>query len=149
MSNSCTIYSNRNYSEILAYFEEIGFTDVTDSEDVKSFQRYYSEGTLRISLKKRIEQGDSFSKMIGGTWNFVRMIETRNKVQKEELIRRVLDCKTAIGLVSEPEYVEDDKRADYIYKLAEMFDGVIFNGSEMIDKSGKLILDDEGNSDLG
>ena len=148
MSNSCTIYSSTDYNEILAYFEDIGFNDVTDSENVKSFQRHYSEGTLRISLKKRIEQGDNFSKMIGGTWNFVRMIETKNKIQKEGLIRHILDCKTAIGLVSEPKYVKDDKRADYIYKLAEMFDGVIFNGSEMIDKSGKLILDDEGNSEI-
>jgi hypothetical protein len=148
MSNSCTIYSSKNYDEVLAYFENLGITDVTDSKDVKSFQRYYIEGSLRISLNRRIEQGDSFSKMIGGTWNFVRMIETNNKVQKEWLTRHILDCKTAIGLVSEPEYVEDDKRFDYIYKLAEMFDGVIFNGSEMIDKSGKLILDDEGNSEL-
>jgi hypothetical protein len=149
MSNSCTIYSSKDYNEILVYFEDIGFSDVTDSEGVKSFQRHFIEGTLRISLKQQIKRGDGFSSLIRGTCNFFDNIETKYEEQKKELTTRILSCKTAIGLVSEPEYVKDDKRADYIYKLAEMFDGIIFNGSEMIDKSGKLILDDEGNSELG
>lgn len=147
MASSCTIYSSKDYSEILNYFEEIGFKEVTDSE-VKSFQRHFFEGTLLISLKKQIERGDSFSSLIRGTWNYVENIETKYQEVQKDLANKILACQTAIGLVSEPEYTEDDKRADYIYKLAQMFDGIIFNGSEMIDKNGKLILDDEGNSEL-
>lgn len=148
MSNSCTIYSSRDYAEILNYFEDLGFEDVSDSDDVKSFQRHFFEGDLRISLKRPIKRGDSFSGLILGTWNFIENIDTKYERQKKDLIKKISECKTVIGLVSEPNYVENDKRADYIYKLAEMFDGVIFNGSEMISKKGQLILDRDGNSNL-
>jgi hypothetical protein len=160
MIQNCTIYSNKEYKDILAHFENLQWRDVSDGLsdmevpdesdlEVKMFARYFFDETLlRISLKRRIEQGDSFSKMIGGTWNFFRMIETEHEAQKEELTHRILECKTAIGIRAEPEFTLTDKRLDFVFELMEMFDGIIFNGEAMLDKEGKVILDYAGNTAL-
>jgi hypothetical protein len=51
--------------------------------------------------------------MIGGTWNFLRIIETTHEKVKDKLIDFVLDCETVIGIVAEPDFTETDKRATF------------------------------------
>jgi hypothetical protein len=146
MNQYRTIFSHKNYDEILNYLENLKITEVKDSE-VKAFNLNYSEGNLQVSVKKRIEQGDDFSQMIGGTWNFFRMIETEHEKVKDELIDFVLDCETAIGIVADSDFTETDERATFIYKLMEIFDGIMFDGQGMVDKKGKVILDYDGSSE--
>jgi hypothetical protein len=147
MSQYRTIFSNKNYDEILNYLETLKLTEVKESE-VKTFEVNYKEGNLQISIRKEIERGDSFSKMILGTWNFLRMIETEHEKVKDELIDFVLECETAIGIVADSDFTETDERATFIYKLMEMFDGLMFDGQGMVDKKGKIILDYDGSSEI-
>lgn len=86
--------------------------------------------------------------MILGTWNFFDNIETKYEKQQKELVNRILSRNSAVGVLADPEFTKTDKRLDFVFSLAELFDGVIFNGSEMIDKKGRLILDQAGNSEL-
>lgn len=147
MSQSCTIYLEKGYSDILAYLESLEMREVSDSE-VKTFERNYFEGSLRVSLKKQAYAGDGFSSMILGTWNFFRDVETKHENQQKDLLNRILSCQSAVGVAANPEFTETDKRLDFVFELARLFDGVIFNGSEMIDQKGRLILDQAGNSEL-
>ncbi len=147
MNQYRTIFSSKNYDEILNYLETLKLTEVKDS-DVKTFETNYKEGNLQVSIKKRIEGGDSFSMMILGTWNFLRNIETNYDKQKKELINRISECETAIGIVADSNFTETDERATFIYKLMEMFDGIMFDGQGMIDKKGKVILDHDGSSEI-
>jgi hypothetical protein len=147
MSQYRTIFSSKNYDEILNYLETLKLTEVKDS-DVITFETNYKEGNLQVSIKKRIEGGDSFSMMILGAWNFLRNIETKYDKQKKELIHRVSECETAIGIVTNSNFTETDERATFIYKLMEMFDGIMFDGQGMTDKNGKLILDYDGSSEV-
>jgi hypothetical protein len=146
MNQYRTIFSHKNYDEILNYLENLKITEVKDSE-VKTFEVNYKEGNLQISIRKQIERGDSFSKMILGTWNFLRMIETTHEKVKDELIDVVLECETAIGIVADSDFTETDERATFIYKLMEIFDGIMFDGQGMVDKKGKVILDYDGSSE--
>jgi hypothetical protein len=148
MSQYRTIFTSKNYDKILNYLKTLKLTEIKDS-DVKTFETNYKEGNLQVSVKKQIEGGDSFSKMILGTWNFLRNIETSYDKQKKELINRVSECETAIGIVSDSNFTEADERTTFIYKLMEMFDGIMFDGQGMIDKNGKIILDHDGSSELG
>jgi hypothetical protein len=147
MSQYRTIFSSKNFDEILNYVEKTRLTKVKDS-DLMTFEANYPEGNLQLSIKKQIERGDSFSMMILGTWNFLRNIETKYDKQKKELIHLVSECETAIGIVTDSNFTETDERATFIYKLMEMFDGIMFDGQGMIDKNGKLILDHDGSSEV-
>lgn len=147
MSQFCTIYVEKAYSDVLTYLESLELREISDAE-VKTFERKYFEGSLRVSLKKQVEAGDDFSGMILGTWNFFRDIETKHESLQKDLLNRILFSNTAIGIAANPEFTETDKRLDFVFGLAEQFDGIIFNGSEMIDKKGRLILDQAGNSEL-
>jgi hypothetical protein len=147
MNQYRTIFSHKNYDEILNYLESIKLTEVKDS-DIRTFDINYKEGNLQISIRKQIERGDSFSKMILGTWNFLRNIETSYNNQKKELITRISECETAIGIVADSNFTETDERATFIYKLMEMFDGIMFDGQGMVDKKGKIILDYDGSSEI-
>ncbi len=159
MVKNCTIYSSKEYEEILTYLENDGMRDVSDGLsdmevpdksdlEIKMFERNYFEGNLRISLKKQFERGDSFSHLIAGTWNFLETIETEHEAQKKKLTHRILECKTAIGIRAEPVFTLTDKRLDCVFRITEMCDGIIFNGSEMLDRNGELILDKDGNSEI-
>ncbi len=147
MNQYRTIFSNKNYDEILHYVETLKLNEIRDS-DIRTFDANYKEGNLQISIKKQIERGDSFSKMILGTWNFLRNIETSYDNQKKDLITRISECETAIGIVTDSNFTETDERATFIYKLMEMFDGIMFDGQGMTDKNGKIILDYDGSSEL-
>jgi hypothetical protein len=160
MTQNCTIYSSKEYEQVLAYFESLKWREVSDGLsdmevpdksdiEVKMFARYFFDETLlRVSLKKGYERGDSFSHLILGTCNFFDNIETEHEIQKKELTNRILECKTAIGIRADPEFTLTDKRLDFVFEIMEMFDGIIFNGEAMLDKEGKVILDYVGNTAL-
>jgi hypothetical protein len=147
MSQYRTIFSSKIFDEILNYVEKTRLTKVKDS-DLITFEANYPEGNLQLSIKKQIERGDSFSKLILGTHNFFRMIETRHKKLQEVLLKKISSCDATIGIVADSDFTETDERATFIYKLMEMFDGIMFDGQGMTDKNGKLILDYDGSSEL-
>jgi hypothetical protein len=146
MSN-CTVYSKANYEVVLNYINNTELQEVT-GESLKTFSKIFAEGSLRISINKREFAGDSFSGMILGTWNLFENIEAKNTVVQKELTAKILDSEVALGIVAEPDFTETDKRLDVIFDLAERFEGIIFNGAEMLDKKGRVILDNEGNSEI-
>ncbi len=147
MSQACTIYSPRDFQEVYDFLESTDIVEVPDADTV-SFEKTYVEGNLKIALKRQIERGDSFSSLLRGTWNYFDTISTDHTEQKNQLTNRILETNTAIGIVADPEFNDEDERLDLVFKLSELFDGVIFNGSMMLNKDGQVILDSEGNSDL-
>ncbi|NJM54180.1 MAG: hypothetical protein HC846_12835, partial [Blastocatellia bacterium] len=130
MEQNLTIYAAEECEKIRGYLETLEMKDVSNGESdmdesdqsdlqVKTFEKQFDEGLLRVSLKKRFENGDSFSRIIGGTWNFFRMISTENEKQKKELLTRILECKTAIGIKAIPLTTLTDKRLDFVFDLME------------------------------
>lgn len=146
MSN-CTVYSKANYEVVLNYISNTEVKEVVN-ESLRTFSKTFFEGNLKISINKRKSAGDSFSGMILGTWNLFENIETKNTAIQKELTSKILDSEVALGIVAEPDFTETDERLDVIFDLAEKFEGIIFNGAEMLDKKGRVILDQDGNSEL-
>jgi hypothetical protein len=150
MSQYRTIFINNSYNNILSYLERIGTLELEDDDDdnVRTFEKLFSNGKLKVSLKKQVERGDKFSFMVLGVCNFFENIETKFKNQKQTIINQLLDCETAIGIVADSNFTETDERATFIYNLMQMFDGIMFDGQGMTDKNGKIILDHDGSSEI-
>jgi hypothetical protein len=85
--------------------------------------------------------------MILGAHNYFRQIETENAGTQKNLADFILGCQSAVGIVAEPEFSGEDERLDIVFEIAERLDGVIFNGADMIDKKGRLILGGDGESE--
>lgn len=152
MKQSCTIYSRiESYQNITSIWEAL-----SDNNSEVSLRENESggvilktiSGRLELSLKKYEQSGDDFSHLILGTHNYFNQVETKYEKAKNNLLNSISQSKIAIGVGAEPSFTETDERLDIVFGIAEMLDGVIFNGSEMIDKDGQLILDKSGDSEL-
>lgn len=102
---------------------------------------------LRFSALRREKPGDSFSKLALSTFNFVEKIKTKNKVKKEEILRKISNVKMFIGIVGDPEILEAERHFDIIFALSERLDGLIFDGNAIIDKNGDLLLNRDGKTE--
>jgi hypothetical protein len=95
----------------------------------------------------KVQPGDQFSKIILGAANFFRRIKTDAVTNQNYIKAFVFDTKILIGVVAEPELVEAAGHYDLVFEVAERCDGLIFNGSGMVDPSGNLILGKDGDYD--
>ena len=96
---------------------------------------------------KKIRPGDQFSKIILGAANFFRRINTQATGNQEYLKDAIFKTTLLIGVVAEPELVEETGDFDLIFDVAESCDGLIFDGTGMVDASGSLLLNNEGEYD--
>jgi len=144
MTQSCTVYSPVvKHAEVLALVKRMarnGMVEVTGSEGAWDRIRVVlDDGSLVLNSMQRREPGDEFSRLILGTHNFFRTLET-DSPQKKKILDFLLSCQWAVGAVAEPEFNTEDERLDIIFAVAELLDGMIFNGSEMITSEGQPIL---------
>ena len=152
MKQSCTIYSQKeNYRNISSIWEDLSYDEseirLEDNESGIVTCKTAS-GNLELCFKEYKESADEFSHLILGTHNYFNQTETTNEKIKDNLLNFISRCRIAIGVGAEPSFTETDERLDIVFGIAELLDGIIFNGSEMIDKNGQLILDQSGNSEL-
>lgn len=152
MSNACTIYSlHVNYgsvAEILSKtLKHCDIRIVGSKEKWEKIVAEHQEWTFSLTNMRRVEPGDKFSKLILGTLNFFYKINTDATHNKERIIKLVESSVWVIGIMVEPEFKEEAGHFECIFKIAELLDGLIFNGIGMIDKNGLMILDKDGEYD--
>lgn len=103
---------------------------------------------MTLNRKVRLKPGDSFSKMVLGLHNYFRQVNTSAEAIKREVLDRVSGMELAIGVVAEPEFVEEAGHFDYIFGIAAAVDGIIWNGEGVLNADGQLLLDGEGNCEV-
>jgi hypothetical protein len=103
-----------------------------------------SSHTLTFRPMLKVQPGDQFSQIILGAANFFRRIKTDAVANQKYIKTFVFETKILIGVIAEPELLESAGHFDLIFKVAERCNGLIFNGSSMVDPSGNLILDKNG-----
>ena len=96
------------------------------------------ETTITFNSMRKKKPGDEFSKLILSTHNLFRTRVKQQSENKEIVLSRIKRTALAIGIVAEPDLSEEDE--DCLLDLARILDGVIFNGSSMIDSEGQLIV---------
>jgi len=107
--------------------------------------------TITFHSMKRQQQPEfnDFSRLILGTSTFFRHVNVTPVERRERVLDAVYRCQFSVGVVASPEFNEDEKHFDMIFEIAKSLDGLIFNGSGMVDADGLLVLDNEGNFDVG
>lgn len=104
--------------------------------------------SLTLNRLVRDKAGDSFSKMVLGMHNYFRQIKTKAKSTQKDVLSRVENMAMAIGVVAEPEFVAEERHYDYIFGVAAALDAIIWTGNGVINADGKLILDEDGDSEV-
>ena len=105
--------------------------------------------SLVLNRLVRVRPGDRFSSLVLGVHNYFNQVKTKRKAIKADVLRRVERMALAIGVVAKPEFVELAGHYDCIFRLAKAFDAIIWTGSGVINADGDLLLDGEGNTELG
>jgi hypothetical protein len=147
MADNCTIYCRHDdqsrISGLIAEF--LKRADGLPEWDGVPIQTGGS--SIRFSRWVRTESGDPFCRMILGTHNRFRAVRTDATEAQQRVLNSIGNCIAAIGVVAEPKFNESAGHLDLIFAIARELDGVIFDGSGMIDSNGAMILDLEGNSE--
>lgn len=94
--------------------------------------------TVTFNSMRKIEPGDAFSRLILSTHNFFRTRVKEESEKKDLALRKIKSCALAVGVVAEPDLSEEDENC--LLDLTRLLEGVIFNGSSLIDSEGQLIV---------
>jgi len=152
MSDACTIYSTTvDYNKVREIIEAISSRPIKIIGDAGKWLEIEVNGKSKItfSTMERIPGGfDEFSKLVLGTYSFFQHTKPISIGNKDRTLAAISKCQFAIGVVANPAFDEDEQHFDIIFAIAKVLNGLIFNGSGMIDENGLLVLDGDGNSDL-
>lgn len=142
---ACTIYSpNVIFQEVWERVQESGLPFVVDGVVHEWSRITISDGdtTLVLSGLKRVGPGDRLSKILLGTINSFERIASAPADRKRLIAVAVAKCQMIVGVRGRPMFT--DAHMDLIFDIAGACEGLIFNGSGMIDPEGRLILNYEG-----
>lgn len=92
-------------------------------------------GVLRVAFVEPAEPMDQFARMILGMFNWM----TKHQAS-ESILGFVASCRFAVGLVLEAAAGADLELARIAGAIAESLSGVVFDGHQLRDSSGKMIL---------
>jgi hypothetical protein len=147
MADNCTIFCrNGDRIRITGLITEL-LIHADDLHEWDGVPIQTGGSSIKLSRWVRTEAGDPFCRMVLGTHNRFRTVRTDATEAQRRVLDSIADCKSAIGVVAEPEFDMYAGHLDLIFGIARELDGIIFNGSGMIDSDGKMILDLEGNSE--
>ena len=105
---------------------------------------YSASAQLDLFVLKRQTGGDRASKTLLGAFNYFNKIDADSSKNKRHVLKRLSNCNASIGISGKPEFSIDHKHIEYIFSLALLFDGIIFNGSGAVNECGELLLGADG-----
>lgn len=153
MSDACTIYGSKvDYLAVYNIVSEMSSVPVKVTGDIHEWQtlKLVQGSTITFHSMKRQQQPEfnDFSRLILGTSTFFRHVNVTPVERRERVLDAVYRCQFSVGVVASPEFDEEERHFDMIFEIAKSLDGLIFNGSGMVDADGLLVLDHEGNFDV-
>ena len=154
MPQNCTILCPTDEpSQVVAYLRDLLQTSadirVTGNESAWSkIEIETAAASLTLNRQIQREPGNAFSKRVLGMHNYFRQVRTPMEATQRDVLNQVANMAMAIGVVAEPEFVEEARHYDCIFGIATALNAIIWTGSGVINADGKMILDGDGNSDV-
>ena len=152
MASACTILCPTTaYSNVLDAIRISWPGEVSIDGKADTWTRVtliYLGKCLTLSSLVQEQPGDKFSKLILSMHNFFCTVETAAASNQSNVLAHIANAKMLIGIVAEPDFVEDDDRLDSLWTIAESVNGLIFNGDSMLDLRGQRILSRNGDYDV-
>jgi hypothetical protein len=72
--------------------------------------------------------------------NFFRTVDTDAGADRALVLQRIANAKMLIGVVGEPEFLEEEGHFEQIWRTAERLDALVFSGDAMLNGRGELLL---------
>ena len=153
MSDACTIYGSKvDYLAVYNIVSGMSPVPVEVTGSIHDWQalKIVQGSTITFNSMRRQQKAEftDFSRLILGTSTFFRHVNVTPVDRRERLLDTISRCQFAIGVGASPEFNEEERHFDMIFEIARSLDGLIFNGSGMVDSNGLLVLDNEGNFDV-
>ena len=155
MSDACTIYSmTRNYEQVVdALRKETASVEVTGPANRWTSIRVAGRhgASLTFTSMEQLAPGDQFSQIILATHNEFRLVRIKFRLLRrkaarvqDDVLLFVARTDLMIGVVAETSFGADDSFLACVDAATRSVDGLIFNGSAMVNADGVLYLDFEG-----
>lgn len=139
MAENCTIYCRiLNVEEISSILHS--YFPSSDGDVKRSMQVYGTSGSLRFSKKQFRERGDEFSRLLLSTSAFIDSLPNTDSSKKDNLTSHIYSCKLVLGVVADPTFDADDRYTLAVFAIAKALEGVVFNGQEMLDANGEILV---------
>jgi hypothetical protein len=150
-SEKCNIFCRiDSCNDVVRYLKE---HLIDDDELVITEQNNDARVVVKISnyaaciefyILKRQKGGDKIAKTLLGAFNYFDKISTDAKNNKEVALLHLSKCNASIGIKAQPAFTEKFHHVKYLFGVVNEFNGMIFNGSGLIDGEGGLVLDADG-----
>lgn len=98
-----------------------------------------SSGMLQISRKVFEKRGDDFARIVYTTSVEFHSREDDNPEGAKRVVDHLEETQLLLGIVADPDFESIEKVDELVAKLAAEYDGLIFNGAEMLDFRGNVI----------
>lgn len=155
MADSCTLMCAKSDSALALATLSKHLKDGHDEMTVEGETQHWtkitilgSRATIVVNSLKYRQAGDEFSRLIMGMHNYLRNIDTSAVEVKQDVLERVGRCRYALGVVAEPEFLDEAGHFEFVFGLAEALDALIWNGSGLVDTRGRIVLDVDGISEI-
>lgn len=112
------------------------------TDDPASLTLFDGESSLTLFVVERAIAGDDMARTILATFNFVRSIGGSSKGRRDFVLDVIKRCRTIVRAKAAPELTLEF--SELIFNLAGVVDGLVFNGSEMLDAKGRTVLAADG-----
>ncbi len=149
MTDYCTVISPRkiDLEKLIEHFREAGVSTENRSQSDFVFLSM-DAGTLKLSFMNRTVPQDRFSRMSLGMHDYFRRISGADVVGQRTALHSIASARSAIGVAVEPGFDSDGKLEACVFAVAKEVAGCIFNGSDLIDREGRVVLASDGSSEL-
>ncbi len=151
--NHCTLYASiQEHQKILDAIQEVFLDqDIVSSAEGRTVtvadKKWFSKNTVTFNLMREERDAKDFQPMKKGMFAFFAQIETKHEQVKQKLLLQISALNVAVGIVSNKEINQATLQS--ILNIAAKVHGIVFLPSgDMLDQSGRLILNPAGESEL-
>lgn len=99
---------------------------------------------IQIFRLRAREDQEKWAKVKAGALSYVRNISTEFEGNKKFLIQHLSFSETSMGFKFLPGIHESNDHQEILLAITEKVSGIIFNGDDMIDCYGEVVLDSSG-----
>jgi hypothetical protein len=144
MAEYCTLFCrNRREGEALAVLRSVFDKVVVEgAEDAwTAIRAAGTKGELRLNAMVYRERGDEFTSLLFKTYLFAEnQMVAAIEDQRETVLDQLANTELIIGVVAEPSFDADPRYQQVVSLLATTLNALIFNGTELLNAFGEVVM---------
>ncbi len=141
MNETYTLFCNENdQAEVRSLAIEV-FKSDTLLKPIRNGLRIELEGSmLTLNFLYFRRRADKFSTTRGSAYFHFKSLEASSPQLKQQVLDDLLKCNLIVGVVAKPALDFDQRFVDLVFRMAINFNGYVFNGTQLFDSVGQLVL---------